>query len=118
MRLLFHAGAVPIYQMQNHASTVWCAVFNGSTAEGSRNASGGKNCIIQDFFNHGGRGVQLWNSFRHLGVSYAVCDAMDRGEGNGGISEDVGNHYIRAVVLMTGCTWFIHQAGVVNGSFS
>ena len=106
----FFMPKTPRYQMQNRASTVWCAEFHGATVEDFLEVFGGKNCVIQGCFNHGGRGVQLWNSFRYLEFSCAVCAAMDRGDENGGISEDVGNHYIRAVALMTG--WFIHQAGM------
>ena len=98
------------FQMQKHVSAVWCAEFHWSTADDSLSVFDGKNCVIQDFYNHGGRGVQLWNSFRYLGFSCAVCAAMDRGEGDGGISEELGDHHIRAVVLMTG--WFIHPAGM------
>ena len=96
--------------MQKRESAVWCAEFNGAAVDGSLSVFDGKNCIIKDFFNHGGRGVQLWNSFRYLEFSCAVCAAMDRGEADGGIPVELGNHYIRAVVLMAG--WFIHPAGM------
>ena len=98
------------WQMQKHISMVWRAEFHGATVEDFLSVFDGKNCIIMDFFNHGGHGVQLWHSFPCLEFSCAVCAAMDRGKEDGGISMELGNHYIRAVILMTG--WFIHPAGM------
>ena len=96
------------YQMQKHVSAVWCSVFSGSTVEDFLAAFRGEShyCVITDCFTHGGRGVQVWNSLQYVGFSYAVRAAMDRGEDDGGISPEVGNHYIRAAILMPG--WFIH----------
>ena len=96
------------YQMQKYVSTVWCSAFNGSTVEDFLDVFRGENCVITEGFTHwhGGREVQLWNSLRYHEFSYAVCAAMDRGENDGGISSEVGNHYIRAAILMTG--WVIH----------
>ena len=94
------------YQIQKHVSAVWCSAFNGSTVEDFLAVFRASDCIIADLFTHGGRGVQLRSSLRYLEFSYAVCAAMDRGENDGGISSEVGNHYIRAVILMAG--WFIH----------
>ena len=96
------------FQMQKHVSTVWCAEFCGATVEDFLSVFDGKNCVVREFFGHGGRGVQLWNAFRYLEFSCAVCAAMDRGEDDGGISVELGNHYIRAIVMMTG--WFIHES--------
>ena len=54
---------------------VWRAIFRGSAVEDSlavfRAAS--ENCIATDFFTHGGRGAQVWNSLRCLEFPYAVC---------------------------------------------
>ena len=94
------------YQMQKHVSTVWCSAFSGSTFEDFLAVFRGSDCVITDLFTHGGRGVQLWNSLRYLEFLCAVCATMDRGEDDGGFSPEVGNHYIRAAILMAG--WFIH----------
>ena len=98
------------YHMLKKIPVVWCATFSGTSVEHFLSTSCREDGVITDCFTQGGRGVQLWNSLRYLEFLHTLCAAMDRGVGNGGIPMDVGTHYMRAAVLMTG--WFIHPEGM------